>query len=210
MANQQTKRQGEQESTTMTRSGEGERSLATRQYQDPFSLLDSIFERMQRDFFGTSLFNALMPTRGGDGGRGDGPIRVPRVQMRDTGNAIELTAELPGIEPENVSVELEDDVLTISAEAQTEQEAEGARVERYVAFYRQIPLPEGIDPDQVETSYRNGELSLRFPKRQAGSNARQIPINTAQSGTQQSGQQQSGQQQSGQQQSGAQTKERAA
>lgn len=195
MANQQTKRQGEQESTTMTRSGEGERGLATRQYQDPFSLLDSIFERMQRDFFGTSLFNALIPTRG-DAGRAEGPIRVPRVQMRNTGNAIELTAELPGIEPENVRVELDGDVLTISAEDETEQEVEGGRVERYVAFYRQIPLPEGIDPDQVQTSYENGVLSLHFPKREARSNARQIPINTTQSGQQQ--------------QSQAKTKERAA
>jgi HSP20 family protein len=203
MANQQNKQQGERASSTMAKTDEGERGLATRQYQDPFSLLDTVFERMQRDFFGTTLLNALLPTRGGDG-NGGGAIRVPRVQMRDTGDAIELTAELPGIEGENVRVELEDDVLTISGEAQAEEETEEARVERYVSFYRQIPLPEGIDPEQAQASYRNGILSLRFPKREARSSARQIPVTTEQTG------QPSAPQPSAQQQTGQQTKERAA
>src|SRR6266850_7139440 len=82
-------RQSESQSTVMERAGGGERGLATRQYQDPFSLFDSLFERMQRDFFGTSLLNALIPARGGDGDAGRF-VRMPRVQMRDTGEALEL------------------------------------------------------------------------------------------------------------------------
>jgi HSP20 family protein len=192
MANQQSsKRQGERESTSMTRS-EGERGLSTRQYQDPFSLFDSLFERMQRDFFGTSLFNALLPSRG-ETGQGGGSVRVPRVQMRDTGNAIELTAELPGIDPDDLRVELEGDVLTISGESQSEQETDGGRTERYSSFYRQLGLPENVDPDQCESSYKHGVLSLKFPKRQQRTNTRQIPINTSASGTGQGGSGQSGQ-----------------
>jgi HSP20 family protein len=236
MANQQGKRQGERESSTMTKSGDesstmaksgdggeresstmaragdgGERAIVTRQYQDPFSLLDSLVERMQRDFLGTTLFNAMLPARAAEGDRD--VIRVPRVQMRDTGDALELTAELPGIEADNVKVELEDDVLTISGEAESEEEREGARIERYVSFYRQIPIPDGIDADGAQASYRNGVLSIRFPKRAERSNAKQIPVTTGQS-AEQGGQQatatagKSGEQ--GGQQAGQQAKEKAA
>ena len=69
MANEQSKRQSEQrqqssgtttqstaatQSTAMERTGGGERGMTTRQYQDPFSVFDSLFEPMQHDFFGTS------------------------------------------------------------------------------------------------------------------------------------------------------------
>ena len=191
MANEQSKRQGQPggqqqtaESGTMARTGDGgERGMAatTRQYQDPFSLLDTIFERMQRDFFGTSLLNALIPSQGG-GGNGGTAVRVPRVQMRDTGDALELTAEMPGIEAPRVSVEIEDDVLTISGEASSQEERDDARVEQYVSFYRQIPLPEGIDTERAQASYRNGVLTIRFPKAAERSTARQIPVQTEQSG----------------------------
>lgn len=177
MANQKGTSEGRQGSTTMARAGDGERGMATRQYQDPFSLLDSLFERMQRDFFGTTLVNAMLPT-GGDGS--GGAIRVPRLQMRDTGDAIELTAELPGIPPGNVRVELEGDVLTISGEARQEEEREGERVEQQTSFYRQLTLPDGIDTDQAQASYTNGVLTIRVPKHAERSNARQIPVTTEQ------------------------------
>ena len=107
MADEQSKRQSERhgerqqsstatQPTAMERSDSGEHGLATRQYQDPFSLFDSFFERMQRDFFGTSLLNALIPSRGGDGDAGRF-VRMPRLPMRHTGDALELKAEMPGI-----------------------------------------------------------------------------------------------------------------
>ena len=196
MANEQ-KRQGESQqssstatqSTAMERSDSGERGLATRQYQDPFSLFDSLFERMQRDFFGTSLLNALIPSRAGDGGAGRF-VRMPRVQMRDTGDALELKVEMPGIDGRNASVVIDDDVLTISGEQREEETQDGARAERWISFYRQIPLPDDIDTEQAQASYRDGVLTVRFPKTKARSNAREIPVSTEQSGQPQSGQQQ--------------------
>src|SRR5207244_12101776 len=116
MANQQGKRQDERESTTMAESGDGgERGLATRQYQDPLSMLDSLFERMQRDFFGTTLLHAMLPAGAAEGERGG--VRVPRMQMRDNDDAIELTAELTGIEREEAEDALEDELLTLNGEA---------------------------------------------------------------------------------------------
>jgi HSP20 family protein len=110
------------------------------------------------------------------------------MQMRDSGDAIELTAELPGIEPDKVKVELEDDMLTISGEAEAREEREDAQIERYVSFYRQIALPDGVDAEQAQASYNNGVLTIRFPKHAERSNAKQIPVTTGQS-AQQGGQQ---------------------
>jgi len=180
MANQQERRQEQEErrqgqgETTMVRSDQGETGLASRQYQDSFSLLDAMFERMQRDFFGTSLFNTLLPTRSGNGG--GGAPRLPRTQVRDTGDAVEVTAELPGIETEDVQIELQDDMLTIRGETTVEEERDGVKVERSVSFLRQLELPDGVDAEQARASYRNGVLSIRFPKRSQRENVRQIPI----------------------------------
>lgn len=180
MAEQQGKRQGESrsqgESAAMAaRSGEGGQSLA-RQYQDPLSLFESMFERMQRDLFGTSLFGALMPGR--TGGGDEGLQRVPRVQIQDTRDAIVLKAELPGVEPADVKIEIDEDVLAIRGESHSQDTREGAQVERHMSFYRQIRLPENADPEQAEASYRNGVLTIRFPRQAERSGVRQIPIKT--------------------------------
>ena len=153
-----------------------ERGLATRQYQDPFSMLDAMFERMQRDLFGASLLSAFSPTR--DEREGERVTRVPRVQMHDRGDAIEITAELPGIEGKDVKVECQDDVLTIRGETRSQDEREGARTEHYASFYRQIPLPEGVDTEQGRASCRNGVLTLQFPRRTRHESAREIPVST--------------------------------
>jgi HSP20 family molecular chaperone IbpA len=172
---QEERRQGQGE-TTMVRSDQGETGLASRQYQDSFSLLDAMFERMQRDVFGTSVFSTLLPTRSGNGNGGGGAPRLPRTQVRDTGDAVEVTAELPGIETEDVQIELQDDMLTIRGETTVEEERDGVKVERSVSFLRQLELPDGVDAEQARASYRNGVLSIRFPKRSQRENVRQIPI----------------------------------
>ena len=182
MANEQNKRQGErgqsEQSTALERSGGSERGLAGRQYEDPLSAFDTLFERLEHSFFGGSLFDALMRPRGREGD--SGAVRVPRVQMRDLGDAIELTAELPGIDPSNVEVHVEDDVLTISGEQHAEEEHEGRRAERSMSFYRQLSLPDGVETDQVKASHKNGMLTIRVPKSRTRTSSRQIPITTEQ------------------------------
>ena len=152
---------------------EGEHGLA-RRYQDPVSWFDAMFDRMQRDLFGASLLSGLMPVRGG------GEMRVPHVEMHERDDAIEITAELPGIEPDNVKLECEDNVLTIRGESRAQQEREGERSERYASFFRRMSLPDGVDADQAQASYRNGVLSIRFPHRAQRRTAREIPIGQAQ------------------------------
>jgi HSP20 family protein len=173
MAEQQGKRQGE---SIATRSGEGERGLASRRYQDPFSFFDAMFDRLQRDVFGTSLLGTMFPGYAPE--REGGAARVPRVQMKEADNAVVLTAELPGIDPEDIQVECREDVLTIRGETQRKEEREGGHTEQYASFYRQIRLPEDVDADQAQASYKNGMLSIRFPKRAERSHVKQIPISS--------------------------------
>jgi HSP20 family protein len=169
MTSEQSERQ---ESTAIERS-EREHGMATRQYQDPFAAFEALFERLQQNVFGTSLLNTLWPMRSGEM-TGGSAIRVPRVQVHDAGDDVELTAEMPGIDPSNVSVNVERDLLTISGEQRAQDEREGAHSERYSSFYRQIGLPDGIDTEQAQASCKNGMLTVRFPKTR--SNARKIEV----------------------------------
>lgn len=165
----------ERTSESMARSSrDEERGLASRQYQDPFSVMEWMLDRMQRDVFGPSLFGSLLAPQPVEGERA--LVRVPRMQSRDTGDAIVVTAELPGLAPDDLQIELQQDTLTVRGETRREDESEGGRFERHVSFYRQVRLPEEIDADQVKASYDNGVLTIRFPKRGERQNVRQIPI----------------------------------
>ena len=175
MADQQGR---ERTGESMVRPGrEEQRGLASRQYQDPFSFMDMMFDRMQRDFFGPSLLGSLLGPQPVEGERGF--VRVPRMQSRDTGDAIVVTAELPGLDPDDVQIELKQDTLTVRGESRREEESEGGRFERHVSFYRQARLPEDIDAEQAKASYDNGVLTIRFPKRAERQDVRQIPVTAA-------------------------------
>lgn len=78
-----------------------------------------------------------------------------------------LRADLPGVEPDEVEVTIEGDVLTVSAEHEesSEEETEGVlhRTRRYASFSRSMPLPEGVTADRIETSAENGVVEVKIP-----------------------------------------------
>jgi HSP20 family protein len=92
-----------------------------------------------------------------------------------------VTVELPGIDPENVEVSLDDDILTIRGEKTEEREiSEDDRYlhERsYGKFQRRIPLPDGISADKVSADYDKGVLtvSVTLPE-EATPEPRHIPV----------------------------------
>jgi HSP20 family protein len=92
----------------------------------------------------------------------------PSVEVVDDGKAIKVTVELPGMSKDDVTLQLEDNVLTISGEKKHEQEAKDDgvfRTERYYGyFHRTIPLPEEIDRDAVDADFKKGVLTVRLPK----------------------------------------------
>ncbi|HZP62397.1 MAG TPA: Hsp20/alpha crystallin family protein [Terriglobales bacterium] len=116
-------------------------------------------------------------------------VYVPpiEVEMQD-GNFV-ISAELPGVDDEDIRVEIRDDAVVISGERQERRDENRRGVRRselrYGQFLRAIPLPDGANADQARAEFTNGVLRISVPVAQAQSNSRQIPIQT---GTSQDGQ----------------------
>jgi HSP20 family protein len=118
-----------------------------------------------------ALRNMGVPSLADDGSmRGVGLILKPNLDIAATENEYIIRMELPGLEPSDVSLELQDDTLTISGEKRQDQESEDAdfyRVERaYGAFQRVLSLPEDADRDRLEAKLSNGVLTIRVPRTQ--------------------------------------------
>ena len=92
----------------------------------------------------------------------------PSVEVSDEGKALKVTAELPGMEKDDVKLQLEGNMLVISGEKKSESENkdEGVfRTERYYGYFqRAVPLPEDVDREKAEADFKKGVLTIRFPK----------------------------------------------
>jgi HSP20 family protein len=95
---------------------------------------------------------------------------APAVDIYETADSIVLKAELPGIDPKDVDVRVEDNTLFLKGERRFEKEVKEEnyhRVERsYGSFARSFSLPNSIDTDKVEAEYKDGVLTLNMPKRE--------------------------------------------
>ncbi|HEX2398245.1 MAG TPA: Hsp20/alpha crystallin family protein [Solirubrobacteraceae bacterium] len=118
-----------------------------------------------------SEMNRLFNTFFGDAPAGEaGNFRrwVPAMDLVENDDDFVLRADLPGMSEDDVSIELEDNVLTVSGERKSEQEErrEGyRRVERSSGrFSRTLTLPEGVDPNAIQASFDRGVLEVRIPK----------------------------------------------
>jgi HSP20 family protein len=100
------------------------------------------------------------------------PSWAPQVEVAQRGDRFVVRADLPGVEKDDVHVDLDDDVLTISGERRDEQQEERDGIFRsersYGSFYRAIPLPEGVNADQCDAKFDDGvlEISLPLPKQE--------------------------------------------
>jgi HSP20 family protein len=125
---------------------------------DPAREVDSLQSEMNR------LFDTFF------GGNDTPGVRrwVPAMDLVETDDHLVLRADLPGLDQDDVSIEIKDGVLTVSGQRQAEREekAEGFhRVERaYGSFSRSLSMPQGVDPDKVAAEFDKGVLEVRIPK----------------------------------------------
>ena len=96
---------------------------------------------------------------------------IPSVDVVETKDAITLKADLAGMDPNDINLEMEDNVLAISGERRFQEEVEEDkyyRIERrYGSFSRSIALPQDVDPEKIEAEYENGVLTVSVPKVEA-------------------------------------------
>jgi len=102
------------------------------------------------------------------------------VDVFDAGDAVEVTADLPGYETDDIDVQLQDGRrLTITAEAKSESEREEGRYvtreRRRQSTSRTVRLPEAVDESGTEATYTNGVLTVRLPKAEHGEGT-DIPV----------------------------------
>jgi HSP20 family protein len=146
----------------------------------PFSLMRRMAEDMDRIFedfgFGPALGIAPLIPPSLAQGRGSTSMQrgvwSPQLETFRQGDRLVVRADLPGLRKEDLNVEIDDGVLTISGhrgEEQVEDRDDYYRSERsYGQFYRALPLPEGVSGDQCDARFENGvlEVTLPLPKQQ--------------------------------------------
>ena len=129
---------------------------------EPFRELGSIQSEMNR------LFSTVLDGPAAGGQAGVQRRWAPAMDLVESGDHYVLRLDLPGLSDEDVSIEVEDQTLTVSGERRFEQEVdEGGfhRVERaYGTFSRSLALPPGIDPEGVAAEFDRGVLEVRIPK----------------------------------------------
>jgi HSP20 family protein len=100
----------------------------------------------------------------------------PAVDIREEADQFVLSADVPGVNPDDISVTMENGVLTISGERHQEKVDDGdnyRRVERrYGSFHRRFSLPSSADADNISAQSRNGILEVVIPKTEQGKSKR--------------------------------------
>ncbi|HZU24463.1 MAG TPA: Hsp20/alpha crystallin family protein [Bryobacteraceae bacterium] len=108
----------------------------------------------------------------------------PAIEVRQKGDNLVVCADLPGISPENVSVEVDNDTLIIEGERKHEESSEQGgfhRSERsYGRFYRAVPLPQEAKTDAVNAEFNNGVLEITIPVEKPKENRRRIEVQSGQ------------------------------
>lgn len=131
--------------------------------------MDHAFERFWRDPWSASLAD-VFPF-------GSGPSL--RMNVAESENDVTVTAELPGVDPEDVDISVNENMLTIRGEKKQEKEDKKRNyhyVERsYGSFHRSIQLPSSVDPNKVDAIYKNGVLTVTLAKH-AKAKAKRITV----------------------------------
>jgi len=147
--------------------GPSEPTLST---ASPFTFMKRFSEEMDRIFedfgFSTNRISQSVSGLGREIGRGLSGVWSPAVEMFERGNKFIVRADLPGMKKDDVRIEIVDGSLTISGERKQEhKEGNGGRyrTERsYGSFFRTIRLPERIDIDNVNATFKDGVLEIEF------------------------------------------------
>lgn len=144
-----------------------DRMPVRREDADPYRGFQREMNRLFDDFFSDA---GLMP-RWGEIERGmSADLFSPRVDVSETDKEVTVSAELPGMDEKDITVELDDAALTIRGEKKEEHEEKGKnwyrREQSHGSFHRVVPLPAVVEGDKAKAKFKKGILTITAPKRE--------------------------------------------
>jgi HSP20 family protein len=146
--------------------------------RNPLAVMQELSHDLDRLF--ASFFYGN-PTAQGQGQGQGGPspaIWVPQIEMREDGDKLRVSVDLPGVGKERVRVDIDEGVLVVQGEriderSESDEQQGVRRTERfYGAFHRAIPLPDGVDTENAQAEMKDGVLEIVLPLAQRSQSRR--------------------------------------
>jgi len=132
---------------------------------DPWKDFGSLQERINKMFDDT--IRTLYPTDGEELEKG---TWAPAVDIYETNDSFVVSADLPGLNKDEIQIDLKDNTLTLKGEKKFEEKVSKdnyIRVERaYGSFVRSFTLPQNVDPEKIKAKYKEGVLKVTIPKKE--------------------------------------------
>lgn len=147
----------------ITKKDNQSQAVAPYEERSPFSLIDRFFDDSW------DPFNMMLPSMLRNRGLTSVSSLFPKVDVSETDNEIKVVANVPGIDPDKLNIEVGDDYLSLSGkiEKENKDEKDGKvyRYEReYGEFRREFALPARVKADQISAKAKNGVLTITLPK----------------------------------------------
>jgi HSP20 family protein len=137
---------------------------------DPFEEIKKTQERLNL------LFEDFMPMKKW----GNGNVFTPAIDIKEEENKLLITTDLPGINKEDIEINLKEDMLEISAktgkEKETEEEGYIRKEREHTHFYRAVRLPSSVKEEGSTAKIENGVLTITLPKMKLEEPAKKIQI----------------------------------
>jgi len=133
--------------------------------RDPLSL----FDYMQQEL--SKLHNTPSSSRQDDNGNVVTSDWAPAVDIKEEDNRYLITADIPGVKPDEIEINMEEGILSIKGERESNKEVEKEnykRIERsHGVFYRRFTMPDNSDADKISAKSEHGVLEISIPKKEA-------------------------------------------
>lgn len=178
MSEAETKVPVKTEKSTTTKTGSDARPLQALRQQ-----VDRLFEDFQRGYWHLPFSRTVLDVE--PFWRGDFTFgATPSVDIIEKDDAYKVTAELPGMAAGDIEVKFSDGMLTISGEKEEDKEEKKndyfLSERRYGSFKRSFRVAEGVDADKIESTFKNGVLTVTLPKTaEARKKTKTIPVKAA-------------------------------
>jgi len=139
---------------------------------NPWNLFDQLQHELNR--------SQGYPAKSDDNGDVVTSDWAPAVDIKEEEKEFKLIADIPGVDPKNIEVHMENGILTIKGERESEKKTEREgykRIEReHGVFYRRFTMPDSVNAEGIEAKCDNGVLTVSIPKQEA-IQARKITVN---------------------------------